>query len=50
MARGYRPAKRLIQKTSKLEGKAAVATKRQFKNILWNASRGVLGYRNVAID
>lgn len=47
--RGYRPIKRLIRTQKKGEGKAEVATKKQFKNILWQSSRGSLGKRNVAI-
>ena len=47
--RGYRPVKRLIREQKKGEGKAAVATKKQFKNILWQSSRGGLGKRNAAI-
>lgn len=44
-----RPVKRLLREQPKGEGKAEVATKKQFKNILWQASRGSLGKRNVAI-
>jgi len=47
--RGYRPVKRLIRKQEKGKGKAEVATKKQFRNILWQSSRGSLGKRNVAI-
>lgn len=45
----YRPVKRLIQKRTTGEGKAEVATKKIFKNIIWQSRRGSLGYRNVAI-
>ena len=44
-----RPVKRLLREQPNGEGKAEVATKKQFKNILWQASRGSLGKRNVAI-
>lgn len=48
--RGYRPIKRLIRTNKTGEGKAEVATKKQLKNILlWQASRGSLGKRNVAV-
>ena len=47
--RGYRPIKRLIRTQEKGKGKAEVATKKQFKNILWQSSNGSLGKRNVAI-
>lgn len=47
--RRYRPVKRLIETRKTGEGKAKVATKSKFKNILWQARRGSLGYRNVAI-
>lgn len=45
----YRPVKRLIRETIKGQGKAEVATKKRLKHILWMASRGGLGKRNVAI-
>ena len=45
----HRPVKRLLRESPTGEGKAQVATKKQFKNILWQASRGTLGKRNVAI-
>ena len=44
-----RPVKRLIQERTTGSGKAEVATKKRFKQILWMASRGSLGSRNVAI-
>lgn len=47
--RRYRPVKRLIETRKTGEGKAKVATKKKFGNILWQARRGSLGYRNVAI-
>ena len=45
----YRPVNRLIREKKKGEGKAEVSTKKRFKQILWMASRGSLGKRNVAI-
>lgn len=44
-----RPVKRLIHERKTGSGKAEVATKKRFKHILWMASRGSLGKRNVAI-
>ena len=44
-----RPVKRLLREKPKGEGKAEVATKKQFKNILWQSSMGALGKRNVGI-
>ncbi|PKH88328.1 hypothetical protein CXF79_06075 [Colwellia sp. Bg11-28] len=44
-----RPTNRLIRPQVTGKGKAQVPTKKQFKNILWQASRGSLGTRNVAI-
>lgn len=45
----YRPVKRLIRDKQKGKGKAEVPTKKRFKQILWMASHGSLGHRNVAI-
>ncbi|WP_394222659.1 tyrosine-type recombinase/integrase [Alteromonas gracilis] len=45
----YRPVNRLIRDKKKGEGKAEVPTKKRFKQILWMASRGDLGKRNLAI-
>ena len=44
-----RPVKRLVADRKCGEGKAEVPTKKRFKHILWMASRGDLGKRNVAI-
>jgi len=44
-----RPVNRLVRPQVAGKGKAQVPTKKQFKNILWQASRGNLGKRNVAI-
>ena len=44
-----RPVKRLVANRKRGEGKAEVPTKKRFKHILWMASRGDLGKRNVAI-
>jgi integrase/recombinase XerD len=40
---------RLVRHQDTINGKAQVPTKKQFKNILWQASRGNLGKRNVAL-
>ncbi|WP_395339300.1 tyrosine-type recombinase/integrase [Ningiella sp. W23] len=45
----YRPVTRLIREKKKGEGKAEVPSKKRFKQILWMASGGNLGKRNVAI-
>lgn len=44
-----RPTNRLVREQVTGKGKAEVPTKKQFKNILWQASRGNLGNRNVAL-
>jgi integrase len=44
-----RPVKRLVADRKRGEGKAEVPTKKRFKHILWMASRGDLGKRNIAI-
>ena len=44
-----RPTNRLVRPQVTGKGKAEVPTKKKFKNILWQASRGNLGKRNVAI-
>lgn len=43
-----RPVNRLVRPQVKGKGKAEVPTKKKFKDILWLASRGNLGKRNVA--
>ena len=44
-----RPVNRLVRPKVTGKGKAEVPTKKIFKNILWQASRGNLGKRNVAL-
>lgn len=45
----YRPVKRLVREVIKGQGKAEVADKKRLRHILWMASRGGLGKRNVGI-